>query len=306
MNKPTTLDLNALQIFAAVAEAGGFTAAALRLGMTKGQLSLQVRRLEARLGTALFTRTTRQVALTAAGQSLFEECGPLLDRLREAVDRIAAGEAELAGLLRISTSVDHAAQSLAPAVARFVAQHPGVQVEIRSSDKVVDMVKEGIDLSIRLGWLRDSSQRALYLRAFDQYIVAAPAYLRRKGMPMQPMDLAEHEWIALTLLPTPLTWTLEQRGGEPETVQETVQVSARLKVDSPAALRALLVEGAGISVLDESSAMPELAAGRLQRVLEGWQLKRGGIHAVLPPGRHVPARVRAFIEFYRNWLGAAG
>ncbi|NMG36089.1 LysR family transcriptional regulator [Azoarcus sp. TTM-91] len=301
MNKPTTLDLNALQIFAAVAEAGGFTAAALRLGMAKGQLSLQVRRLEARLGTALFTRTTRQVALTAAGQSLFEECGPLLDQLREAVERASAGEAELAGLLRISTSVDHAAQSLAPAVAHFSAQHPGVQVEIRSSDKVVDMVKEGIDLSIRLGWLRDSSQRALYLRAFDQYIVAAPTYLRRKGMPMRPTDLAEHEWIALTLLPTPLTWTLEQEGVEPA----TVQVSARLKVDSPAALRALLVEGAGISVLDERSVMPELAAGRLQRVLEGWQLKRGGIHAVLPPGRHVPARVRAFIDFYRNWLGVA-
>lgn len=300
MAVPQGIDLNALQVFAAVAAAGGFTAAAGRVGMAKGQVSVHVRRLEAALGTALFTRTTRQVVLTEAGQALYEGCAPLLAELDAALGRIASGGAALAGTLRVSTSVDHAVQSLAPALARFAALHPGVHVDLRTADRVVDMVREGVDLSIRLGWLRDSSQRALKLGEFAQWVVAAPAYLRRAGHPETPGDLVGHAWVALTLLPTPLTWAFS--GGEGA---QTVQVQARLKADSPAALRAFLLAGAGLSVLDERSVAADVAAGRLLRVLPAYALRRGGIYAVLPPGQHVPARVRAFIEFYRAELAAA-
>jgi len=298
MTLPGQVDLNSFLVFAAVVEAGGFTAAAERLGIAKAKVSIQVSRLEARLGTALFRRTTRQVTLTDAGQALYSECLPLLRGLQEAVDRVGTGKADLTGTLRLSTTVDHAVQSLAPAVAGFATLYPKLQIELRTSDRVADLVKEGIDLAIRFGWLRDSSLRAVKLGEFEQYVVASPAYLRRVGRPRHPEDLANHQWIALTLLPAPLTWEFTSREGE----MQTVLMNARIRVDSTAALRSLLRQGAGISVLDQYSAHQEVKAGHLVRMLNEWSLPRGGIHAVYPPGRHVPVKARAFIEFYREYL----
>lgn len=292
------VDLNSLVVFAAVVEAGGFTAAAERLGVAKAKVSIQVSRLEARLGTALFTRTTRQVTLTDAGQALYSECLPLLRSLQEAVDRVGTERAELTGTLRLSTTVDHAVQSLAPAVAKFAALHPKLQIELRTSDRMADLVREGIDLAIRFGWLRDSSLRAVKLGAFEQYVVASPDYLGRAGQPRHPEDLANHQWLALTLLPAPLTWEFTSKEGK----TQTVLMNARIRVDSTAALRALIRQGAGISVLDQYSAHQEVKAGHLVHLLKEWSLPRGGIHAVYPLGRHVSAKVRAFIDFYREYL----
>lgn len=292
------LDLNSLVIFDTVVEAGGFTAAAERLGVAKAKVSVQVARLEKQLGASLFTRTTRRVALTDAGRALHAECGPLLRGLQEAVNAVGGDDAALSGTLRISTSVDHAAQWLAPAAAQFAQQHPTLNIDLRSADRIADLVAEGIDLAIRLGWLRDSSLRAVKLGEFDQYVVASPDYLRRAGKPKRPEQLAEMEWLALTLLPAPFTWRFTGKSGE----VSTVQVKARIRMDSPTTLRAMLRQGGGISILDQYSAREDLAAGRLVRVLADWQLPRGGIHAVYPPGRHVPPKVRTFIDFYRAWL----
>lgn len=292
------IDLNSLVVFDAVVEAGGFTAAAERLGVAKAKVSIQISRLEARLGTALFTRTTRQVTLTEAGRTLHAESRPLLRGLHEALDHVSAGQAALAGTLRLSTTVDYAVQSLAPVIARFAALHPGLQVDLRTGDRIVDLVGEGIDLSIRLGWLRDSSMRAVKLGEFEQYVVTSPEYLRRIGRPLHPQDLAESEWIALTLLPTPLTWTFSSHTGG----TQTVQVKARMRVDSPGALRSMLRHGAGISVLDQYSAQMDIKAGHLVRVLDDWSLPRGGVYAVHPSGRHVPPKVRAFLAFYQASL----
>ncbi|HEY8605967.1 MAG TPA: LysR family transcriptional regulator [Noviherbaspirillum sp.] len=292
------IDLNSLVVFDAVVIAGSFTGAADRLGVAKARVSLQVARLEQRLGVALFHRTTRRVALTDAGSALHAQCAPLLGGLTEALHHAGQDGERLAGSLRVSTTVDHAVQSLAPALARFAAMHPALQVDLRTGDRVVDMLGEGIDVAIRLGWLRDSSLRAVKLGEFEQYLVAAPAYLRRAGQPRRPQDLAGHEWIALTLMRTPLTWKFTGRGA----ASSTVQMKARLRVDSPAALRAMLAEGAGISVLDQYSVEADLAAGRLVRVLPRWSLARGGMYAVTPPGRHTALKAARFIAFYREWL----
>jgi DNA-binding transcriptional LysR family regulator len=296
------VDLNSLEVFAAVAEAGGFTAAAERLGMAKAQVSIRVSRLEAQLGAALFARTTRQVTLTDAGQALFAECRPLLHSLHEAMEQVGTDKAELTGTLRLSSTVTHAVQALAPAVAKFAALHPKLQIELRSSDRVADLVSEGIDLAIRFGWLADSSLRAVRLGEFEQYVVASPEYLNRAGIPERPEDLERHEWVALTLLQTPLTWKFLSQQGD----THTAHVTARLRVDSAASLRTLLGQGAGISVMDQFSAQEDLKAGRLVRVLNDWSLARGGVYAVYPPGRYVPTKVRAFIDFYREHLPGVG
>jgi len=297
MTGPGAADLNQLWLFAAVAESGGFTAAAQRLGVAKAKVSLAVARLESQLGQALFARSTRRVALTEAGQALYEQSIPALRSLQEAFEQAANPQA-LAGTLRIAAATDYAAHPLAPAVAAFAARHPELQIDLRSSDRVLDMLREGIDVSLRLGWLRDSSLRARRLGTFEQYLVASPGYLKRAGMPAQPADLAAHEWVALTLLPSPLTWKFTSARGQ----VRTVRVNARLRTDAIGSLRGLLVQGAGISVMDQMTAAEALRRGDLVRVLPAWSLPRGGVHAVFPPGRHLPAKVKAFVDFYADWL----
>lgn len=299
MNRELHGNLDRLLVFAAVAETGSFTAAAERLGITKAHASLQIGRLEAQLGTALFTRTTRRVRLTDAGQALFERTAPALDTLGDAFHSAGSSEGGLSGTLRITAPVGHATQSVAPALAEFAALHPALQFELYTGDRVLNLVEEGIDLAIRLGELRDSSLRAIRLGGFDQIAVAAPDYLARKGTPQTPDDLADHDWIGFTLLRAPLTWTFTRPGSEPR----TVRMKARIRVDSSAALLALLQRGAGISVLDQFSTADALRDGRLVRVLPDWLLPAGGVYAVLPPGPHVPAYVRAFVEFYRGFVG---
>jgi DNA-binding transcriptional LysR family regulator len=298
MALPGQIDLNDLLVFDAVAETGGFTAAASRLGVATAKVSVEISRLESRLGVALFARTTRKVMLTDAGQALHAECRPLLDGLKEAVDRAGSGKEDLSGTLRITTSVDHATLSLAPALAVFAERHPRLAIDLRTSDRVVDLIEEGIDVAIRLGWLRDSSLRAVKLGDFEQYVVASPAYVRRIKRLKLPEDLANVDWIALALMRTPLTWKFTSRRGE----TTTVQVKSRIRVDSPGALRTLLQHHAGVSIMDQFNAQEGLDSGRLVRLLPEWSLPTAGIYAVHPPGRHVTPKVRAFIDFYRQYL----
>jgi DNA-binding transcriptional LysR family regulator len=211
-----------------------------------------------------------------------------------------AGSADgnLSGTIRLTAPVDHATQSVTPAMAEFARDHPQVLFDLHTADRVVDLVAEGIDLAIRLGQLRDSSLRAIKLGSFEQQVVAAPAYLRRAGVPRTPADLANHQWIEFSLMQTPLTWSFV-RGEE----SLRVRVKPCMRVDSSASLRSLLMHGAGISVIDQFSVEAAISEGTLVHLLPAWSLPRGGVYAVLPPGRHAPANVRAFIDFYRDYLG---
>ena len=293
-------DLNALPLFAAVAETGSFTAAGDRLGVAKAKVSLAVSKLEAQLGTRLFSRTTRRVALTEAGQGLYDQCVPALRAVQDSLSQVD-GDGALRGILRISAATEYATNTLAPALAAFSRAHPGLDIDLRTTDRVVDMLKDGIDIALRMGWLRDSSLRAIRLGGFEQHVLASPSYLKRMPAIKHPADLAGHEWIGLTLLPTPLTWRFTSAKGQ----VRTVRVAGRIRTDSAGSLRALLLQGCGISVMDESTSEPAVRSGSLVRVLQSWSLPRGGIYAVYPPGSHLPVKVRKFSEFYAAWLKAA-
>lgn len=295
-------DLNALVVFAAVTEAGGITAAAGRLGIPKARVSVLLRRLESGLGVTLFTRTTRRVVPTEAGRRLYEDSKPALDDLGSALAQIGGDAGSMSGTLRIAAPVDYAAQVVAPAVGEFARRHPRLSIRLCASDRITDLVAEGIDVSFRMGWLRESSMRAVKLGEFEQCLVAAPDYLRARGHPGHPRELVDHDWIALTLLPTPLTWRFAHADG----TAETVRLSSRLQTDSPATLRALVTSGAGLSILDHPSVSEALAGGRLVRLLPGWSVQKGGVHAVFPPGRLPPPGVRAFVEFFREHLAGPG
>lgn len=303
---PARIDLNPLPIFLAVVEAGGFTAAAERLGLSKAKVSFAVARLEQQVGASLFTRTTRRVSLTETGRALHERCAQPLAAILDSLCEVHEGRQDLAGTLRVACTPDHLAQGLASAVVEFMRLHPLVQVDLRASDQVVHSVEAGIDLAFRVGWLRDSSQRAVRLGDFEQVLVASPDYLRRLGAEIaHPEQLAALDWVALSLLGAPLTWTFTA----PDGTASTVRMRSRLRVDSARALRTLLEGGAGVAVLDSLSAEASLRDGRLVRLLPQWQLPGGGIHAVYPPGRIVSPLARALVEFYRQRIalpGAAG
>jgi len=251
--------LDGLQVFAAVAEAQSFTVAADKLGMTKASVSLQMARLESLLGVTLLTRTTRRVRMTEAGQALFEQSAPALHALRTAMSQVGQRDVALKGTLRLTAPVEHFAQSLAPVVTAFAERHPELRLELHASDQVADLVKEGIDLAIRLGALRDSTLRAVRLGTFEQQVVAAPSYLRRHGTPSRPEQLAEHDWVTLTLMRTPLTWTFTSAEG----AATAVRMKSRVRVDASTSLRALLLCGAGVSVLPDYSIQDDLASGSL-------------------------------------------
>jgi DNA-binding transcriptional LysR family regulator len=292
------IDLNALTIFDAVVEAGSFTGAADRLGVAKAKVSVQIARLERQLGLSLFTRTTRQVALTDPGRALHDQCQPLLRGLSDALAEAGNDQGELSGLLRVATTAQQAASSVGPALVEFAALHPRLHVDLRTADRVTDMVAEGIDLAFRMGWLRDSTLRAIKLAEFSQQVVAAPAYLKRRGSPKRPEHLAQHDWVALALLATPLTWKFSHADGK----DVVVHMTSRMQVDSASALLALVESGAGLSALETMTIQASLDEGKLVKVLPKWTLQRGGVYAVLPPGRQAPAKVRAFIDFYRAYL----
>ncbi|AOY02044.1 transcriptional regulator [Jeongeupia sp. USM3] len=294
-------DLNLLAAFAAVAETGSFTAAAERIGRPKSQLSLQVSRLEAELGVRLFTRTTRKVSLTEAGSALFDDCAPLLREMQAALERLDADRREPSGLLRLTVSAEYAATVLAPLIVGFLERYPKMEIDIVTASEQVDLVDARLDLAIRMGWLKDSSLRAVPLGDFGQWVVAAPDYLRRHGTPQTPADLAAHRWVALTLLRSPLQWTFAAPAGG----DEAVRVKAALKVNSTAGLQGLVSAGAGLSTLPDFMVAEQVRIGQLTRVLSGYALPRAGIYAVYPDGRHVPAKVRAFIDHVRDALVAA-
>ncbi|GLQ92068.1 LysR family transcriptional regulator [Dyella acidisoli] len=290
------VNLNRLAIFVALVRAGSFTAAAAQLGMTKAMVSQHMLRLERELGVTLIVRSTRRMALTEAGAAFHADCVPLLEQAEAAIERVGDQRSTPAGTLRLTTSTDYGTAVVAPALAEFHRLHPRVQVDLVINDQISDLIAERFDLAIRIGWLRDSNLRATRLGNFRQLLVAAPAYLAEHGVPRRPEDVAMHGWIAMSALVTPLRWTFT-RGR----TRRVVRMRQVMQANNAAAIRALVLAGAGLSVLPDYLAEDDIQAGRLQVLLAQYQLLEGGIHAVYPDPQP-PAKVRAFIDFMRDRL----
>lgn len=291
---PPRAALNRLAFFAAAMEAGSFTAAAARLGVTKSLISQQVARLEQELRVTLFARTSRRLAPTEAGLALHARCAPALAEAEAALAEVADG-AGPTGTLRIAAPLDYGAGVVAPAVARFIARHPDCRVELRLDDAVTDLLGGRFDLAIRTGWLRGApgSFATRRLGGFGQRLVCAADRAAEAAALRMPADLAARPWVAHAGLREPLRWRFRRLGRAGST---TVTVTPAVAVDTTPAVRALVLAGAGYSVLPDFAVAEDLAAGRLRHVLPGWALPEGGIHALLPPARFRPAKVRLFLE----------
>ena len=299
------LDLNTLQLVQALAHTGSFTAAAERLGYSKTKISLQIRALEQHLGVALFRRTTRQVSLTRSGEQLLSQCLPLYQQLQDELRQLQHADSALSGRLVMTAPEDFISSVLTPVLLQFSQQHPELTIELRSSDAIRDLVKEGIDVAFRGGWLRDSTLTAQRLGSFGQWLVASPALVQQRGLPAEPADL--HDWplVAFSQLRQPQHWTFSQypagKDGAGQLTQQQPVAQQQLHFRSPflvastASVRTLVLAGAGLGVMTSYAAAPLVASGELLHLLPHWQLPQGGTFAVYPPGRQRPLKVQRFV-----------
>lgn len=285
--------LSDIAVFVTVVRAGSFTAAADSLGLSKSQVSKCVSRLEAGLGARLLQRTTRRLRLTEAGVALHESGRRALDAVEEAQLTVSRLQGAPRGTLVVSASIAFGSTQLPPVLARLASQHPELSIELRLDDRHVDLVREGVDVAIRItGAPPDSSLVYRRLATNRQVVCAAPAYLERRGVPYVPEDLRQHECIAHTQRAEPRLWHLTSASGQ----AFAAPVNGRFAISSALALRQAALEGLGIVEINSYLVGADIGAGRLIRLLDGYQPRELSIYAVFPQRRHLAPKVRVFVD----------
>lgn len=288
--------LRALRTFVAIAEGGSLTAAAHALGSSLPAVVRLLAALEAELGTRLFQRTTRRVALTDAGRRYLARCREVLGVLDEAEAELRAEQAEPRGPLAVTAPVLFGQRHVTNGVSAFVERHPKVTVDVQLFDRVVNFVEEGIDVAVRIGELEDSSLVAQHVGTMRHLTVAAPAYLARYGRPKHPKDLLEHNCIRLAHGGA-TEWRFYVDGR-----RLTVPVKGNLSINQIAPAAAACAAGLGVGTFFAYQVAPELARGTLVVLLARFEPPPQPIHVVYPRARLLPARSRAFIEFIKGHI----
>ncbi len=292
--------LQTMQTFVRVVEAGSFSAVAKEAGATQSAISKQVAALERTLGVKLLSRTTRSLALTEDGERYFEQVRRLVAEIAEAESTLRRGERQLQGWLRVAASVGFGRLKILPVVQRFLAEHPGVKIDLRLHDGFIDLVEQGIDVAVRIGELGDSSLVARRVGTTQRALVATRAYLRNlpRGLkpPREPGDLLRHNCIVYTELATRNAWSFTAGPGADAEVGSTqvVRVEGNLQTNSSEIARASVLAGMGIGYSPRWLFDAELASGRLQVLLPDWPAPDLPIHLVSPAQRRHSAKVRAF------------
>lgn len=280
-----------MAVFAAVVDAGGFTAAGRRLALTKGAVSKAVMRLERHLGTRLLNRTTRRVAPTEAGEALLAYCRGVVQQADAAEQHLGRLRDVPRGLLRITATISFGVARVAPLLAGLAARHPEIQVALRLDDAIADLVGDRYDLAIRIGRLPDSGLVARRLGAIRGSIVASPEYLARRGTPATLADLTAHD--CLRYDEHVRTWSVP--GLE-------IPVGRGIAVDSTLGQLQVALAGGGLALLADYLAEPHLARGALVRVLADEVRSSIDVHAVHPYARHPPPKVSAAIAYFAECL----
>ncbi|WP_441241052.1 LysR family transcriptional regulator [Tardiphaga sp. 768_D3_N2_1] len=291
------LDVNRsgeMEVFTRVVELGGFSTAARAFRMTPSAVSKLVARLEARLGVRLINRSTRKLQLTPEGSAFYERALRILDEI-SAAEREAAIGATPSGLLRVNTSVPFGLRLLLPLLPDFAKRYPDVKVEVVLTDLVVDLLEERADVAIRVGPMRESRLLARKLGESRMVVVASPGYLKERGTPKTPDDLADHNLLRFGFAKWENGWPFKQRNGE--TI--AVMPSGNALVSDGEAMQHLAVAGMGLARLARFHVEADIAAGRLVPVLEAFNPGDiEPIHAVfVGHGGQLPARVRAFLDY---------
>jgi DNA-binding transcriptional LysR family regulator len=290
-------NLKELEAVIAIARRGTFRAAAIDLGMSSTALSHTIGRLEAGLGVRLFNRTTRSVSLTDAGRLFVQQVAPSLQDLHAALDLVRSQRETPSGTIRINAAPFAARAIISPLVLEFLRRYPDMNIDIVTEGKMVDIVKDGFDLGVRVAGLVPSDMIAVSLgRPQRHAVVGSPGYFERHGKPVAPPDLLNHRCIRVRLPDGSLfRWRFEKDG-------ELVQIDVRgpIALDEASLTRTAVIEGAGVGYLFEQDVLPDIEAGRLIRILEEWTPPYPGLCLYYPGRRNLSAGVRAFLELARE------
>ncbi|GAA5213640.1 LysR substrate-binding domain-containing protein [Corallincola platygyrae] len=291
--------LDGMRTVIAVVEAGSFTAAADRLGISKALVSKYIGEMESRLSVRLFNRSTRKISLTDAGRRYYEKATPLLEEFAELQDDLLGEQTEPQGTIRISTPVAFGESFLSPQLPEFLARFPKIKLDLLVTNNRVNMLEEGIDLVIRIGRVDDSNLIARQIADMPLLLCASPAYLAQQGTPKKPEDLAAHTCIIDSNYKIGNHWPLL----DPQGNSEKVEVVSRVRVNSPRAVSEIAKADGGIGLSPRYIVEQSLKDGSLVQLLPDYQSLCFGLYAIYPHRRYLSRKVRCFIEYLEEKFG---
>jgi len=290
-----------MAIFQRVVERGSFAGAADDVGLSPSAVAKLITRLEARLGVRLINRTTRRLALTAEGEIYLEHVREILAAIESAEADISSARLSPRGHLRVHTFPVIAVHHLVPVLPDFLTRYPQITFDFLVTNRIVDILGENVDISLRMGALDDSALVARKIVDLRRIVCASPGYLARHGRPARPADLAHHSCLTLSRNPGAATWPFQFNG---ELVQ--IDVKGTVSADSADMLLGLAIEGAGILRISEHVVAEAIKKGQLEPLLQDVQdPEKYPLWGLLPPGRHQAPKVRAFLDFLIERLGSA-
>lgn len=286
---------DAMQMFVRVVERGSFSAVARELNRGQPAVSKQIRALEQHLGGALFARSTRHLALTDQGQRFYLHSKEIFASLDTARLSFTRGQEQIAGPLRVAAPVSFGRLCIAPLMREFLARHPQVQIDLRLSDQNEDVLKENIDVAIRIGVVKNEGLVAVSLGDSPRQAYASPDYLQQHGTPLEPADLARHNCLGFTLLEHYDVWRFDQEGK-----QHCVTIKGNVTSNSSEAIREMVLSGLGVSLSPQWLFAADLRQGTVSTLLADYQPLALPISAVFSHDRRRSARTRAFVDFLRE------
>lgn len=289
--------LLSMRVFRRVAETGNFSEVARELALSQPSVSKHVAALEKHLNVKLLNRSTRQLNLTDVGKQYYDRCVHILDELLETESTLRNQQSLPTGTLRINTPVTFGELNIAPHLWQFLAEYPELKIDLIMDDHYVDLVKEGVDMAIRVGPLTDSSFIARKIGDSPRVTVASPDYLAAHGEPATLQDLKAHKCIVYTLLTTRNEWHFTGPHGK-----ETIRVNGRFSVNNPGTIRQAVLASQGIAVTPLWLMGDCIETGQVKVILDEYVPTPLEIHAVYPQRRFVPAKVRYFIDYIRTKL----
>ena len=292
--------LKAMQAFVQVVDSGSFSAAARRLNVGQPALSKSIAQLEDRLGVKLLVRTTRGLAPTEAGLNFYERARRSIEEADEAELAARGAGSGLAGKLCVAAAVTFARIHLMPRLPEFLAQHPDLEMEVVLDDRNIDLVREGIDVALRMGKLANSSLIARRIASCRHVVLGTPAYFERAGVPTIPGDLAAHQAVIYGQSGGGAVWPFRREG-----VELTVTLRGQLHVSAAEGVRAAVFANAGIAITSEWMFAPEIVDGTVKAVLQDWELPPMDLWAVFPPGRTPTTKARTFADFVERVMHAS-
>jgi DNA-binding transcriptional LysR family regulator len=290
--------LTRMRAFIDVVEAEGFSAAARKIGRSKALLSKYVRELEDELGALLLNRTTRQFSLTEAGHTYYRRALEIIREIDSLQETVRESSGDVRGRIKLSAPRTFADAPIGQSLIDFAKQHPDITLEIHLDDRFVDLVEEGFDLAIRISRLENSSLIARRLAPFSVVLCASPELVAKHGLPQRPQDLAKLPCIIDTNSRYLSNWPFLGENAE----MISVSVSGPIEANSPLAVRAATLSGLGFATLPDFIAAPDIESGKLVTALEDRIVKGGGIFAVYPHRRYLPAKVRVLVDFLVQWF----